>query len=129
MKTQRLTTKDGTLSAADLDKQIKATNKQINHKNQLIAKIDQEAVARSKLSGLAKEQAEIVSKYNSAALTQQDKLNAAADASAKKAASGVEEIKAVQQAYNQLTNAYRQYNAAAKNGNEAGKAYWSQSAE
>ena len=35
----------------------------------------------------------------------------------------------MQQAYQQLTNAYRQYNAAVKSGNEAGKAYWSQSAQ
>ena len=35
----------------------------------------------------------------------------------------------MQAAYQQLTNAYRQYNLAVKSGNEAGKAYWSQSAQ
>ena len=44
------------------------------------------------------------------------------------AASGANELKGVQQAYKQLTNSYRQYNAAVKNGNEAGQAYWSHSA-
>lgn len=39
------------------------------------------------------------------------------------------ELNQVRQAYKQLTTAYRQYNAAVKSGNEAGKTYWSQSAQ
>lgn len=35
----------------------------------------------------------------------------------------------IQQAYKQLTSSYRQYIAAVKNGNQAGQAYWSQSAQ
>ena len=38
------------------------------------------------------------------------------------------ELCEMQQAYRQLTTAYRQYNIAVKNGNETEKEYWSQSA-
>ena len=39
------------------------------------------------------------------------------------------ELQRIQQAYKQLTSSYRQYIAAVKNGNQAGQAYWSQSAQ
>ena len=68
-------------------------------------------------------------KYTAAQAAQQEKLNAANEAAAKYAASGLGELQKVQQAYRQLTTSYRQYNAAVKSGNEAGKAYWSQSAQ
>lgn len=125
---QRLKTEDGTLTAADLDKQIKATEKQITGNERLIALLDQQAVQQSNLAKLAKERAALESKYNSAVLAQQDKKNAQAKKEADLTASGANELKAVQQAYSQLTNAHRQYNAAVKNGNEAGQSYWSQCA-
>lgn len=108
MKTQRLETEDGTLTATDLDKQIKATEKQITGNERLISLLDQEAVKRSNLAKLAKERAELESKYNSAVLAQQDRKNAQAKKEADLAASGANELKSVQQAYKQLTNSYRQ---------------------
>lgn len=39
------------------------------------------------------------------------------------------ELQRIQQAYKQLTSSYRQYIVAVKNGNQAGQAYWSQSAQ
>ena len=128
MKTQRLKSEDGTLTAADLDKQIKATEKQIAGNERLITILDKQAVKQSNLSKLAKERAELETKYNAAVLAQQDRKNAQSRAEADLAASGANELKAVQQAYKQLTNSYRQYNAAVKNGNETGQVYWSQSA-
>lgn len=128
MKTQRLKTDDSTLSAADLDKQIKATEKQIAGNERLITVLDQQAVKQSNLAKLAKERAELETKYNAAVLAQQDKKNAQAKAEADLAASGANELKAVQQAYKQLTTSYRQYSIAVKNSNEAGQTYWSQSA-
>lgn len=128
MKTQRLETEDGTLTATDLDKQIKATEKQITGNERLISLLDQEAVKRSNLAKLAKERAELESKYNSAVLAQQDRKNAQAKKESDLAASGANELKSVQQAYKQLTNSYRQYNAAVKNGSDTGQTYWSQSA-
>ena len=128
MKTQRLKSEDGTLTAADLDKQIKATEKQIAGNERLITILDKQAVKQSNLSKLAKERAELETKYNAAVLAQQDRKNAQTKAEADLAASGANELKAVQQAYKQLTNSYRQYNAAVKNGNETGQAYWSHSA-
>ena len=93
--------------------------------NQIIALLGQEAISRSKLVNLAAEEAALAQKLTDAQAAKQDK----ATADAQKAASGVHELKAAQQAYSQLTNAYRQYNAAMKNGNETGKAYWNQSAQ
>ena len=128
MKTQRLKTEDGTLTADDLDRQIKATEKQITGNERLITLLDKEAVKQSNLAKLAKERGELETKYNAAVLAQQDKKNAKTKAETDLAASGTKELKTVQQAYQQLTNSYRQYNAAVKNGNETGQAYWSQSA-
>lgn len=116
------------MTAADLDKQISATEKQITGNERLIALLDKEAVKQSNLAKLAKERAELETKFNAAVLAQQDKKNAKAKAEADLAASGANELKTVQQAYKQLTNSYRQYNAAVKNGSETGQIYWSQSA-
>ena len=93
--------------------------------NQIIALLGQEAIARSKLVNLSAEEAALAQKLTNAQAAKQDKT--AVDA--QKAASGVNELKAAQQAYSQLTTAYRQYNAAVKNGNETGQAYWDQSAQ
>ena len=62
------------------------------------------------------EEAVLAQKLTNAQAAKQDKKTV----DAQKAASGVNELKAAQQAYSQLTNAYRQYNAAMKNGNETG---------
>ncbi|MBP3647551.1 MAG: hypothetical protein J6K55_14130 [Clostridia bacterium] len=129
LKTQRLKTDDGTLSAKNLDLQIASTNRLIDANKQLIKQMSRQAVNGTNLTKLAKEEAELKAKYTSAQLAQQDKLNAAKKAEADKAASGVNELKQVQEAYSKLTTAYKQYNAAVKNGNEAGQAYWSQSAQ
>ena len=128
MKTQRLKTEDGTLTAVDLDKQTKATEKQIAGNERLITILDKQAVKQSNLSKLAKERAELETKYNAAVLAQQDKKNAQTKAEADLAASGANELKTVQQAYKQLINSYRQYDAAVKNGNETGQTYWNQGA-
>ena len=74
---------------------------------------------------MSAEEAVLAQKLTNAQAVKQDK----AAVGAQKAASGVNELKAAQQAYSQLTNAYRQYNAAVKNGNETGQAYWDQSAQ
>lgn len=78
---------------------------------------------------LSSDEAALAAKYAAAQAAQQEKLNAANEAAVKYTASGLVELRRVQQAYKQLTNAYRQYDAAVKGGNEAGKAYWSQSAQ
>ena len=104
---------------------IADTQQLIEANRQLIAMLDQEAVSRSKLVGLADEEAAAQQRYNSALAAQKDKT----DANALKNAVGTAELKQLQTAYQQLTNAYRQYNLAVKSGNEAGKAYWSQSAQ
>ena len=91
----------------------------------MISQLDQEAVSRSKLVNLAHEEAAAVQKYNKAYAMRQDK-NAAANV---QPAAGVTELKQLEAAYKQLTNAYRQYNMAVKNGNETGQAYWSQNAQ
>lgn len=91
--------------------------------------LDAQAVSRSRLSGLSAETATIAAKYTAAQIAQQEKLNAAKAEENRLAASGLPELQRVQQAYKQLTTSYRQYIAAVKNGNEAGQAYWSQSAQ
>ena len=127
LKTQRLKTQDGTPAAMDLDSQIADTGRLIDANNQLIALLDQQAVSRSRLARLSAEEAALGAKYAAAQAAQREKISAAEEAAARQAASGVNELQKVQQAYKQLTNSYRQYNAAVKNGNQAGQAYWSQS--
>ena len=75
------------------------------------------------------EEAALGAKYAAAQAAQQERLNAAKAEEQKYAASGLPELQRVQQAYKQLTTSYRQYIAAVKNGNQAGQAYWSQSAQ
>ena len=122
LRTQRLTVKDGSETAQQIDAQIADTQRLIDVNAQVISGLDQEAVSRSKLVNLQDEQAAVAQKYALAVAAQQDKTNQAAT-------SGQAELKRVKDAYQQLTNAYRQYNIAVKNGNEAGMAYWSQSAQ
>lgn len=71
----------------------------------------------------------LAAKYTATQIAQQEKVNAANEAAARYTASGLAELQRVQQAYKQLTNSYRQYNSAVQGGNEAGKAYWSQSVQ
>ena len=111
--------------AAELDKQIADTQQLIETNRQFISQLDQEAVSRSRLVNLTQEEAAAQQRYNSALAAQKDRT----DAHALKNAVGTAELKQLQNAYQQLTNAYRQYNLAVKSGNEAGKAYWSQSAQ
>ena len=125
LRTARLSAGDQTAAAAETDKQIQETQRLIDSNNTLISQLDQEAVSRSKLVNLAHEEAAAVQKYNKALAIRQDK-NAAANA---QPAVGVAELKQTETAYKQLTNAYRQYNMAVKNGNETGQAYWSQNAQ
>ena len=125
LKTQRLNVQDGTATAQNIDAQITTAERLVAANNQIIAMLGQEAVARSKLVNLSAEEAALAQKLTNAQAAKQDKKTL----DAQKAASGVNELKAVQQAYSQLTNAYRQYNAAVKNGNETGQAYWDQSAQ
>ena len=125
LKTQRLNVQDGTASAQNIDAQITTAEQLVAANNQIIALLGQEAIARSKLVNLSAEEATLAQKLTNAQAAKQDKKTL----DAQKAASGVNELKAAQQAYSQLTNAYRQYNAAVKNGNETGQAYWDQSAQ
>ena len=124
LRTQ-LNVQEGTASAQNIDAQITTAERLVAANNQIIALLGQEAIVRSKLVNLSAEEAALAQKLTNAQAAKQDKT--AVDA--QKAASGVNELKATQQAYSQLTNAYRQYNAAVKNGNEAGQAYWDQSAQ
>ena len=125
LKTQRLNVEDGTASAQNIDAQITTAERLVAANNQIIALLGQEAIARSKLVNLSAEEAALAQKLTNAQAAKQDKTAV----KAQKAASGINELKAAQQAYSQLTNAYRQYNAAVKNGNETGQAYWDQSAQ
>lgn len=129
LKTQRLKADDGTPVAQNLDKQITDTQKQIDANSRLISLLDKEAFARSKLTGLAAEENAAKTKYTAAQTAQQEKLNAAKKAEQDYSASGLPELQRVQQAYTRLTGSYRQYIVAVKNGNEAGKTYWNQSAQ
>lgn len=125
LKTQRLNVQDGTATAQNIDAQITTAERLVAANNQIITLLGQEAIARSKLVNLSAEEAVLAQKLTNAQAAKQDKKTL----DAQKAASGVNELKAAQQAYSQLTNAYRQYNAAVKNGNETGQAYWDQSAQ
>lgn len=129
LRTQCLKTQDGTPAAMDLDSQIADTGKLIDANNQLIALLDQQAVSRSKLTRLSAEEAALGARYAAAQASQQERLNAAKAEEQKYASSGLPELQRVHQAYKQLTSSYRQYIAAVKNGNQAGQAYWSQSAQ
>ena len=129
LKTQRLSARDGTPAAQNLDSQIADAGRLIEFNNQLISLLDQQAISRSNLIKLSGEEAVIAQKYIAAQSTQQEKQTAANEAAARYAASGRNELQETQQAYKQLTTAYRQYNSAVKNGNEAGKVYWSQNAQ
>lgn len=91
--------------------------------------MDKEAVARSRLTNLSTEESAIAVKYLAAQAAQQEKLNAAKAAEQQYSASGLPELKRAEQAYKQLTNAYRQHISAVKSGNEAEQAYWQQSAQ
>ena len=113
----------------DLDSQSADTGRLIDANNQLIALLDRQAISRSKLEKLSAEEAALGAKYAAAQAAQQERLNAAKAEEQKYAASGLPELQRVQQAYRQLTTSYRQYIAAVKNGNQAGQAYWSQSAQ
>ncbi|MDO5322956.1 MAG: hypothetical protein Q4G06_02985 [Clostridia bacterium] len=115
LKTQRLKVQDDTPYAQSLDGQIANLQTLIDGNRKLIAQMDQQAVARSRLVELAREEAQLSSRYGNA---QQSRAQSA----------GRAELHQLQQAYRQLTTAYRQYNIAVKNGNETGKEYWSQSA-
>ena len=106
---------DDTPYAQSLDGQIANLQTLIDGNRKLIAQMDQQAVARSRLVELAREEAPLAARYGNA---QQSRAQSA----------GTTELHQMQQAYRQLTTAYRQYNIAVKNGNEAGKEYWSQSA-
>lgn len=128
LKTQRLKVQDGTPAAQSLDSQIADIGRQIDANNQLIAQLDRQAVARSKLINLSGDEAALAAKYTAAQTAQQERLTASNEAAAKAAASGATELHQLQQAYKQLTTAYCQYNIAVKNGNETGKEYWGQSA-
>ena len=125
LRSKRLTVEDNSAMAAELDKQIADTQQLIETNRQFISQLDQEAVSRSRLVNLTHEEAAAQQRYNSAIAAQKDRT----DANALKNAVGTAELKQLQNAYQQLTNAYRQYNLAVKSGNEAGKAYWSQSAQ
>lgn len=125
LKIARLSVSDNTAASHEIDQQIADTQRLIDLNRNVISQLDQEAVSRSKLVNLAHEEAAAVQKYNKALALRQDK-NAAANA---QPAAGVTELKQLEAAYKQLTNAYRQYNMAVKNGNETGQAYWSQNAQ
>ena len=125
LRSKRLTVEDNSAMAAELDKQIADTQQLIETNRKFISQLDQEAVSRSRLVNLTQEEAAAQQRYNSALAAQKDRT----DANALKNAVGTAELKQLQNAYQQLTNAYRQYNLAVKSGNEAGKAYWSQSAQ
>ena len=129
LRTKRLPVEDGTPTAQDLDKQIKAVEQQISANKRLIGQLDQEAQKRSKLKNLAAEEAAAKAKYTSAQIAQQEKLDAATKKKQDYDTSGLPELKKTQEAYKQLTTSYSQYIAAVRNGNGAGKVYWSQSAQ
>ena len=115
LKTQRLKVQDDTPYAQSLDGQIANLQTLIDGNRKLIAQMDQQAVARSRLVELAREEAQLSARYGNA---QQSRAQS----------EGTAKLHQLQQAYRQLTTAYRQYNIAVKNGNETGKEYWSQSA-
>lgn len=95
----------------------------------MISLLDQQAISRSKLIQLSAQEAALGAKYTAAQAAQQEKMLSVNAAAAKYAASGMAELNRVEQAYKQLTNSYRQYSAAVKNGNQVGQTYWNQSAK
>ncbi len=97
LKTQRLTTQDGTPTAQNIDSQIVNAERLIDANNQLIALLGREAISRSKLVQLSGEEAAIAQKYVSAQIAQQEKLNAAQQAQN----SGVKELSQAQAALKQ----------------------------
>ncbi len=128
LKTQRLSVQDGTATARELDNQIVNTERLIEANNRVIASLDKQAVKRSRLINLSADEAAEAMKYAEAQRRAQEKLAAANQRKQSYNNSGLPELKKTQQAYSQLTTSYRQYLLAVKNGNEAGQAYWSQSA-
>lgn len=117
---QRLSAGNGTSLAAELDQQIATLQQQINGNKQLILQMDQQVVKRSKLVNLAAEEARLQQKLKTAQASQQTRRSNASETA---------ELKKAEQAYKQLTNAYRQYNQARKNGDQAQQAYWNQNAQ
>lgn len=120
LKTQRLNTPEGSSKAAELDKQIAETGALADANKEIIALLDSQAVSRSKLVNLGNEETRIAQKFAIAQAQVQDRASG-------QASSGVREIMQAQGAYQRLTEAYRQYDAAVKSGNNAGQAYWQQS--
>lgn len=122
LKTQRLTAKDGSQTAVDLDSQIADTERLIDANNQLIGLLNGQAISRSKLVNLSQEEAALSQKYVSAQIAQQEKLNALNA----KNTNGSKELAQVQASYKALTQAQRSYITAVKNGDTASQAYWQQ---
>lgn len=113
LKIQRVSVQSGSSKALDLDSQIADTGRLLDANNELIALLDQQAITRSKLVNLHREEARLAAR-----LAQAETVGN----------SGAPELKRMQQAYTQLAAAYQNYNAAVKANNQAGKAYWIQSA-
>ena len=111
LKDQRTKVSDGSDQAHNLDGQLADTERLLEMNNKIIQQLDGQAVARSKLVDLGKEEARLMQRQDARAF------------------SGANELAQAQRAYTQLTSSIRNYNQAVKTGNEAGKAYWSQSAQ
>ena len=94
--------------------------KQFLQQNIEQSQMDQQVVKRSKLVNLAAEEARLQQKLKTAQASQQTRSSNASETA---------ELKKAEHAYKPLTNAYRQYNQARKNGDQAQQAYWSQSAQ
>ena len=111
LKEKRVAVRDGTDQAHSIDDQIADTERLLELNNKIIQQLDGQAIARSKLVNLGKEEARLMQRQDT------------------KSYSGANEIAQAQKAYTQLTSSIKSYNAAVKSGNEAGQAYWSQSAQ
>ncbi len=114
LKAERLNIPDNTPKAKWQDERIGEAEANIAKQREAIKLLDEQVVRRSQLVKLADKEAQL--------------SRSLADKSATQAFTGSREIDRTRAAYQQLSEAIRNYNAAAKTGNTAGRAYWSQNA-
>lgn len=114
--------------ATNLDEQIQKVGLVIQKNRDLIGLLDEQASKRSSLTKLATEESALDAKYLTAQIKAQQQAADAALMRSQAERSGAAQIQQTQHALSQLTQAYKGVQTAAKNRDEASKAFWTQKA-